>query len=160
MNSENIVTKMRSDVQHFGWHCLSVHPRDGEAGAQFTYTIGLSETFAHPEIMIFGLDGKVAHGILSDCVEMIRKGAAFQPEVEYAGVIGGDYKVMFKVVRKDFLPEYFGAAVRFYGNRDFDGLVLFWPDKRGRFPWQEAVSSAQREALDIVEQADLANAGG
>lgn len=156
MNKENIVTKMRADVQRFGWHCLSVHPRAGESGSQFSYTIGLSETFAHPEIMIFGLDSKVSHGILSDCVEMIRNGTAFSPDIDYPGVIGGDYKVMFKLVRKDCLPEYFGAAVRFYSEQDFHGLVMFWPDQHHRFPWQEAGSTAQREALDIVEQANVA----
>ena len=151
MNNENIVIKLRSDVQRFGWHCLSVHPCAGESESQFTYTIGLSETFSHPEIMIFGLDSKVSHGILGDCVEMIRNGTAFRPNVEYSGVIGGDFKVMFKVVRKDCLPEYFGAAVRFYSGQDFHGLVMFWPDKHGCFPWDEARSTAQREALDIVE---------
>lgn len=91
-------------------------PRAGETGSQFTYTIGLSKTFGHPEITIFGLDSKVSHEILSDCVEMIRNGTAFLPDVKYPGVVGADYKVMFKAVRKDCLPEYFGAAVRFYGN--------------------------------------------
>lgn len=152
MNNDNVVTKMQSDVQRFGWHCLSVRPRAGETGAQFTYTIGLSETYCHPEIMIFGLDSKASHGILSDCVEMIRNGTVFQPDIEYPDIIGGDYKVMFKGVRKDCLPEYFGAAVRFYRDKKFRGLVMFWPDKNCCFPWQEVSSTAQREALDIVEQ--------
>ena len=151
MNNENIVTRMRSDVQRFGWHCLSVRPSAGETGSPFTYTIGLSETFGHPEIMIFGLDSKVSHGVLNDCVEMIRNGTAFLPDLAYPGIVGGDYKVMFKRVRKDCLPEYFGAAVRFYSGQDFHGLVMFWPDKHDCFPWQEAGSTAQREALDIVE---------
>lgn len=151
MNNENIVTKIRSDVQRFGWHCLSVHPREGETGSRFTYTIGLSETFGHPEIMIFGLDNKVSHEILSDCVEMIRNVTTFRADVEYPDVIGDDYKVMFKAARRDCLPEYFGAAVRFYNDQDFRGLVMFWPDKQYCFPWQELGSTAQREALDIVE---------
>jgi hypothetical protein len=151
MNNENILTKMQLDVHRFGWHCLSVHPRAGEAGSQFTYTIGLSETFGHPEIMIFGLDSKVSHGILHDCVNMIRNGTVFLPNVAYPGVIGGDFKVLFKVVRKDCLPEYFGAAVRFYDDQDFHGAVMFWPDKHGCFPWEASGSTAQREALDIVE---------
>jgi hypothetical protein len=158
MNNENVVTKMRSDVQTFGWHCLSVHPREEEIGAQFTYTIGLSETFGHSEIMIFGLNSKVSHGILSDCVEMIRNGTTFRPDIGYPGVIGGDYKVMFKEVRRDCLPEYFGAAVRFYGDKDFRGLVMFWPDKSHCFPWQETRSTEQREALDIVQQVNPADA--
>jgi hypothetical protein len=156
MIKANFITKMQSNVQTFGWHCLSVYPQEGVVGARFTYTIGLSETFGHPEIMIFGLDSKVSHGILSDCVEKIRNGTTFQSNFEYPGVIGGGYKVIFKEVRTDFLPEYFGAAVRFYGDNDFRGLVMFWPDKGNCFPWQEARSTEQQEALDMVQQANPA----
>ena len=151
MNKDKVIAKMRSDVQAYGWHCLSVHPREGEDGAHFTYTIGLTETLQHPEIMIFGLSNKVSHGILTDCVQMIRNGAAFQPNVEYADVVGGDYKVVFKQVRKECLPEYFGAAVRYYEGKGFSGLVMFWPDKASLFPWQEETSTAQREALNVVQ---------
>lgn len=152
MSHEKVIAKIRSDVDAFGWHCLSVSPCEGEAGESFTYTIGLVETFDHPEIMIFGLGNKVSHGILSNCVEMIRKGVAFQADIDYPGVIGAGYKVVFKKVLPEFLPEYFGAASRFYGDKPFNGLVMFWPDKAHQFPWQEAGSTAQGEALNIVQQ--------
>ncbi len=143
--------RLQSDVQTFGWQCLSVHPRLGEAGAHFTYSIGLEETFKHPEIMIFGLSNKVSHGVLSDCVQMIRSGFTFHTDVEYPDVIGSGYKIIFKVARFACLREYFGAAVRFYDDKPFRALVLFWPDKNHMFPWQESTSTAQREALDIVQ---------
>lgn len=152
MNKDKMIAKMKSDVQTYGWHCLSVHPREGEDGTPFTYTIGLTDTFHHPEIMIFGLSDKVSHGILTDCVEMIRSGAAFQPNVEYADVVAGDYKVIFKQISQECLPEYFGAAVGYYEGKSFSGLVMFWPDKNHLFPWQEEASTAQREALNVVQQ--------
>lgn len=158
MSKESILSKLRADVQTFGWHCLSVYPRKGEEGAAFTYTIGLGATFEHPEIMIFGLDREVSHGILQDCVQMIRDGARFLPDTEYSKVIGGTYKVVFKRVRPECLPEYFGAAARYYAGRPFSGLILFWPDKVHRFPWQEASSTAQREAMNLVEPHDQADA--
>jgi hypothetical protein len=158
MSNDKIIARVRSDVQEFGWHCLSVNPRKGESGEAFTYTIGLTETFGHPEIMIFGLNNKTSHGILSDCVQMIRDGATLQPDVEYSDVLGGGYKVTFKRVRTECLSEYFGAAVRFYGSKTFSGLVLFWPNKEHLFPWQEASSLAQREALNIVQLLNSADA--
>ena len=151
MSKEKVIAKMRSDVERFGWHCLSVHPGEGKVGTHVTYTIGLTETFDHPEIMIFGLSNKISHGILSDCVQMIREGTVFQPNVEYPEVISGEYKVVFKEVRPEYLPEYFGAAVRFYKDKHFSGFVMFWPDKEHKFPWQETNLTAQREALDVVQ---------
>ena len=158
MSKDAVISKMKSDVQTFGWHCLSVHPREGEAGESFTYTIGLAESFGHPEIMLFGLGKKTAHGILSDCVDKIRSGTRFLPNVEYADVIGGGYKVLFREVRLECLSEYFGLAVRYYEGKSFHGLVMFWPDKDHRFPWQEPDSNAQREALDIVQPFNPADA--
>jgi hypothetical protein len=151
MSKESVMAKLRSDVETFGWHCLSVHPKAGEEGAHFTYTIGLTETLAHPEIMIFGLGSKVSHQILTDCVGMIREGTTFQPDVEYENVVGGNYKVVFKTMKPEFLPEYFGTAERFYNGKPFIGLVMFWPDKEHRFPWQETNSASQREALNVVQ---------
>jgi hypothetical protein len=156
MSHEKIIERARSDVQTFGWHCISVVPGEGESGENFTYTIGLSETFGHPEIMIFGLNSNTSHGILSDCVQQIREGTRFQAGVEYSEVLGGGYKVIFKKVRAECLPEYFGAAVRFYDGKEFEGIVLFWPDRDHLFPWQDSVSSAQREAVDIVQPSDSA----
>lgn len=151
MSNDKIITRVRSDVQEFGWHCLSVLPRKGESGEAFTYTIGLAETFGHPEIMIFGLNNETSHWILNDCVQIIRDGATLQPDVEYFDILGGGYAVTFKCVRTECLSEYFGAAVRFYDGKEFSGLVLFWPNKQHLFPWQEADSLAQREALNIVQ---------
>lgn len=145
------MAKLKADVRDYGWHCLSVSPRVGEEGEHFTYSIGLVESFAHPEIMIFGLGSELSHGILTDCVEKIRDGQRFEPDVQYAEVIGGDYQVVFKAVKPDSLPEYFGAACRYYGDRPFPALIMFWPNKAHRFPWQEPDFASQREALDIVQ---------
>lgn len=151
MSKESVMAKLRSDVETFGWHCLSVQPVAGEEEVQFTYTIGLTETLAHPEIIIFGLGSKLSHQILSDCVNMIRDGTTFQPNVEYENVVGGTYKVVFKAMTAEFLSEYFGAAFRYYDGEPFIGLVMFWPDKEHRFPWQEQNTAGQREALNVVE---------
>jgi Domain of unknown function (DUF4262) len=74
MSKESVMAKLRSDIETFSWHCLSVHPKAGEKGEHFTYTIGLTEKLAHPEIMIFGLGSKVSDEILTECVDLVRSG--------------------------------------------------------------------------------------
>ena len=150
MTKEKFMAKMKADIQKFGWHCLSVFPTQDEEGEIFTYTVGLTETFGHPEIMIFGLNKDTAHGILTDCVEIIRSGNVFLSDEEYSNVIGGGFKVVFKQVKPECLSEYFGMAGRYYGGGDFSGLVMFWPNKNHRFPWDEPDLAVQREALTIV----------
>ena len=150
MNSAKILEKIDNDITRYGWHCLSVNACTGEEGAPFTYTIGLQTTHQHPEIMIFALSNQTAHGILSDCVSLIQNGRRFQPDQEYADVIGGGYQVIFRQVRDEHLPEYFGAACRYYRDAPFSALILFWPNKNHRFPWEDEGATPQDEALGLI----------
>lgn len=145
-----MIQKVGADIAQFGWHCLSVFPNAGNSGASFCYTIGAQETFGHPEMMIFGLPHRTAHAILHDCVEMIRQGRVFEPGVGYTDVVSGGLTVMFKKVREEHLPEYFGTAMRYYNGLPFSGMVLFWPDRNNRLPWDGGETPSQREALVIV----------
>jgi hypothetical protein len=90
--------KVRTDVDKFGWHCLNVWPSKGEDGPAFSYTIGL--TFGHPEVMVFGLEDK-AHGILSECVGLVRNGKKLIANTPNAEVLSGGYDVIFKPVRQE-----------------------------------------------------------
>ena len=45
--------KINSDIKKFGWHVI--HVLGNFEGQEYSYTIGLTETFGHPEIVISGL---------------------------------------------------------------------------------------------------------
>jgi hypothetical protein len=142
--------KLESDIQHYGWHCLHVAPRLGKEGASFTYTIGLVSSYHHPELMIFGLGRDKSHGILCECVEMIKAGTKFPVNERVSDVLSRDFDVMFKPIRKEFFSEYLGTAVRHYGHKEFGAYVLFWPDKANQFAWESPELSSQSEALHVV----------
>jgi hypothetical protein len=143
-------SKVAADVETYGWHCLHVLPRDGEEGAPFTYTIGLTRTFDHPEIAIFGLSREKAHAILNDCATDIRAGTRYTTDAPLADVIGGGVRVQFKRVKADHMRDYFGTAVRYYGQREFEVWIMFWPNREGAFPWNGFDSPSQAEALAVV----------
>jgi hypothetical protein len=142
--------KVADDVKKYGWHCLHVSPRLGEVGASFTYTIGLVASCAHPEVMIFGLERQKSHAILSECVDMIKSGTRFPVDQPVPDVLARNFHVVFKPIRKDCFAEYLGTAIRYYGHRNFEAYVLFWPDKDSHFVWESESLSLQAEALNIV----------
>ncbi|GAA5444855.1 hypothetical protein Misp06_03047 [Microbulbifer sp. NBRC 101763] len=74
MNKEEI----QGNIKEYGWHFLFVFDPNGEY-QDFSYTIGLEESFGHPEIMIFGLKKDSAHAILADIVEDIKSGVKMEP---------------------------------------------------------------------------------
>jgi hypothetical protein len=150
MGTAEVMAKVASDVQQFGWHCISVAPRQGESGSHWSYTIGLCENLNHPEIAIFGLSAKTAHGILSDCVEAIRAGKRYALGNPVTGVVKGDIPVEFRLVKAEHLREKFGAATRYYGERPLQVTVMFWPTKDGKFPWETTTLTGQEEAVNVV----------
>ena len=150
MGTAEVMAKVASDVERFGWHCMSVAPRQGETGNSWSYTVGLYEKLNHPEIAIFGLSSKTAHGILSDCVEAIRAGRRYPLNTPVSGVVKGDILVEFRLVKSEHLREKFGAATRYYGEKPLQVSVMFWPTKEGKFPWQTSTLTGQEKAVDVV----------
>ncbi|WP_444919623.1 DUF4262 domain-containing protein [Microbulbifer sp. CnH-101-G] len=145
MNKEEI----QGNIKEYGWHFLFVFDPNGEY-QDFSYTIGLEESFGHPEIMIFGLKKDSAHAILADIVEDIKSGVKMEPNKKLGNVIGGDFKVMFKPISSNAYKEYLGTAVNYYG-KPFRAQVMFWPDKANILPTEEGCElTIQNEALAIV----------
>ena len=118
-----------------GWHAINV---DDHSPA-FVYTCGLMTTFQHPEAIILGLDPQAAYSILRVMVEDIRGGRSFAAPSTYDGVLV-DLPIAVKAVHPSQHELYLGYAMghcRHTGNPG--GLMavqVFWPDKRGRFPFE------------------------
>lgn len=138
------------DIREYGWHCLHVLPRFGEEGVGFTYTIGLVESYDHPELMIFGLGRERSHRVLCECANMIRAGTHFPTDIRISDVLARDFDVMFRPVRRECFEEYLGTALRHYGEREFEAYVLFWPDNENQFVWDSTQLSVQGEAMRVV----------
>lgn len=68
MPQSNVMKKVSNDIKTHGWHVLSVFCKDLP---NFSYTIGFTETLNHPEIVISGLDSKLAHLLLNDIGNLI-----------------------------------------------------------------------------------------
>jgi len=141
--------KIKENIRKHGWHFLFVFDPNGER-EDFSYTIGLEESFNHPEIIVFGLKKDSSHAILTDIVEDIKSGATMESDKKLGNVIGGDLEVMFKPLISSAYKEYLGTAVDYY-SRQFRAQVMFWPDKANKLPTESGCEvTIQDEALAIV----------
>ena len=128
-----------SVVDKHGWMVMSVAPRTHSDDPEewWSYTIGLTKTFQWPELICFGLGGKVAHPVLNDAVaELQRRNLRPSPGVVLADVLDSfDAKL---IAPFPMSSDYLGSAIWF--SRHFDLPIpppvvqLVWPDKDGRFP--------------------------
>ncbi|HEV2843993.1 MAG TPA: DUF4262 domain-containing protein [Thermoanaerobaculia bacterium] len=138
---EATLEKVKRDVETFGWHLLLVSGDADEPA--FLFTIGLWESYRHPEIVLFvpSHDPHEMAGNLQVVVERIRQGKTFMPN-EVSESLFGHFAGAFRPVAKVWYPLFLGTAMAYYGGDVFPALQLFWPDPDGRYPWEEGFAAA------------------
>ncbi len=126
---------VETSVRAHGWHCIAVEESMDEPG--FAYTIGLGATFQHPEIVVVGLPRDVAHQLLADIANDLKKGIRCSPEKARDDLLEG-LSVAFREVHHTQIEARMGGAMAFYrkARLALTALQLFWPDKQGRFPFE------------------------
>jgi len=129
--------KCEEDIERYGLHVLKV--AGGNDWPEFVYSVGLFQSYDHPEVIILGLPGDVAHDILNGLADVIRSGKRFAPEDETEDLLEG-YLCRFLAVPFEQLFAHFGWAIWYYDDRAFPALQLVYPDRAGRWPWEPGVS--------------------
>jgi hypothetical protein len=129
------VERARRDVERVGWHLLMVGGSETSAG--FVFTIGLWQTYQHPELILFApaQNPQGMAGRLKAVAERVANGETFEAGTLYPGLLG-KHPGAFREVQSQWHPMYLGTAAAFYESFDFPALQLFWPDGDGRFPWE------------------------
>ena len=142
--------EIRRLIDEHGWYYIYVFDPD-QKRTPFAYTIGLEESFKHPEIAIFGLKSETAHAILADIVNEIKSGRSLELHTRLEDIIGGDLDVIFKPINESAYSDYFGKAIDFYKKR-FRVQVMLWPDRFNVLPTEAGcqVTIQQDEVLSII----------
>lgn len=151
---EATLEKVRKDVEVFGWHLLLV---TGDAGEpSFLFTIGLWESYQHPEIVLFvpSHDPQEMAGNLQVVVEHVRRGKHFRPQEVSEGLFG-HFPGAFRTVAKVWYPLFLGTAMAYYGGDGFPALQLFWPDPEGLYPWEDGFVAALFPFQPLLHESSL-----
>ncbi len=131
-----------AEVRKFGW--MATHVYAGDATPSFTYTTGLSVLRNQPELIVFCLDMETAHGVLSNVVREADKRPSLPIGAPISGVLESGGIVLFPTTAAKH-AEWLLRSVWFYGTDDFPCQQVVFPDRNGRFPWQDGVDPAFRD---------------
>lgn len=129
-----LLERTKLNIEKFGLQVMMVSS-DGY-NPSFAYSIGLSQTYNHPEIICFGLPGDLGHAILNDVNEIIKQQGAIKPDREYDNIFKTGKSVFLKVDKRN-IEDYFGVAIDYYEEEKFEALQLIWTDRNDKFPWEE-----------------------
>jgi len=153
------VERARADVEKFGWHFLLI---SGEGSPGFLYTIGLWETYKHPEIILFAPeeDPRGMAGRLTAIVKQVEAGTVFEDGKEYPEMFG-KYSGAVRRVHPQWYIPFLGTAAAVYMSFDFPAVQVFWPDADGRFPWKSGFNPELFSLQPILSESNvvLANVG-
>ena len=125
--------QLLADIEHVGWHMITV--AEDDEGPGWTYSIGLFHSYGHPEVVVFGLPNDIMQGIVDTIAALIKAGSRFADGDETGEVLSG-YPCVFREVQPSHYEAHFGYAEWFYKSQTFPVLQCVWPDKGGHYPWE------------------------
>jgi len=134
IDQDELLTQTKTNIGKFGLQVIMVESTDYLPS--FAYSIGVYETYKHPEIICFGLSNNLGHAIINDVAELIKNGEIIKTNKNYDNIFDNS-RAEFLLVDKKNISDYFGAAINYYNNEDFPAFQLVWTDKNNKFPWEK-----------------------
>lgn len=90
------------------------------------YTVGVEETWGHPEFILFGLDPDMSDRVLRGVVALVRQGS-LQAGAPHAGMQVEGAGVVFEDVDRETAVSRMVQTRDYYGERPFRALQVIWP---------------------------------
>ena len=138
-----------SNISEFGWHCVNVIEDDGHP--PWSFTIGLFETWDHPELIVIGRSRATSHEMLKTLATQIEDGdppnLADREPYPLLGI-----PCHFLEVNPRYYSDYVGFALWFYRKRQFPLYQIVWPNHEGKYPWDPLVPTSFKEWQPVLGQ--------
>lgn len=132
---DSIRAKISANIAEHGWHVTAVGEDHRGGMPTFAYSVGMTETLRHPELLMIGMDPSLAQRLINDVGRLIRAGEKFGDWDRSDRVIKG-FPVVFRLVPKETARDWArGASERYRMRGGFELLQAFLPDAVGTFPW-------------------------
>jgi hypothetical protein len=112
----------------------------------YSYSLGLSSKFWHPEILIVGFEFEMCRQIINAAGNLIKeRGADFSQPILSARVVP-DATVAFRPLAASATKDGFQYGKRILDVAQFRLVQLFLPDENGYFPWNRKVERRMGKA--------------
>ncbi|MEJ5055625.1 DUF4262 domain-containing protein [Sphingobacterium sp. MYb382] len=134
INKDDLLEQTKLNIEKFGLQVIMV--TSTKYSSSFAYSIGLTKTFNHPEIICFGLPNNLAHEIINDIAKIVENGEIIENGKIYTNIFGNSQATFLKVDERN-ISNYFGAGINYYESEKFNALQLIWTDRNDKFPWEE-----------------------
>lgn len=132
--------KVQDNIDKYGWHIISVLADD--CGPGFSYSIGLDESFGHPELIFVGLKTELSQILINNIGHSVKGGTVYENDLFYSDILDGFQCQMLRVDYQ-YYDDYVGQAKNYY-NSPFPLLQCIYPTVNGVYPWEEECPESLR----------------
>jgi hypothetical protein len=144
MKLEGTLVLAKQIIDSHGWTVIKVLDRP-----TFAYTVGLTETFNHPELIMFGLAPDNMQSLLNNAAAIVRSKGRIEPYSLLDTVIDG-YSCYGLPVDAAAREGYLNVAFELYGSGNVSAIQIVWPDVDGLFPFQQGCDEATVRYQTII----------
>lgn len=135
------------DVEENGVHVVNVPETAG--CPEHSYSVGLWHSFEQPEVIVFGLPSEIASELIEAIADEAAEGVEFATNSRHDGLLQA-YAVRFEAVPPRCHATHLPLACWAHETEQFPVLQIVWPDKHGRWPWEEGVREGFRDAQPVL----------
>ena len=125
--------RIKENISKYGLHVVKVLGDD--TYPPFGYSVGLFETYNHPEILIVGLEHELIHILINNIANDIQSGSVYENANFYSGVLD-DFDCYFTNITVNYYEEYVQQAINYYKTNRFPVLQCIYPTVNNVYPWQ------------------------
>lgn len=131
-NRRRIIAERRQEIVEYGFVPQPVGGSEDQPS--FLYTIGLTETWNHPELFVVALSPEQAYQMVESLVERIDAGERFDTPAFVSEIL--TVPVAVRPLEQEAVDNNSGLAQDMLG-RSITGVQVYWPDEAGLMPWEE-----------------------
>lgn len=146
---QEALEEVRQSVKEYGWFVVLLES-DGYLPHR-AYTVGLNQSFAHPDVVVHGLELAVMEQCLHEVGLRAQAGKKVAVERNEPGFLE-DFQVRFLPVLQAHLCDHLAYAAAFYGSDNFQALQMVWPDRKGLFPYQPGFFKKWRPLQKLLDR--------
>jgi hypothetical protein len=139
----SVVDRIEHAISTVGWGVVTTFDETPHGTRAYGYTVGLSRTYAHPELVLAGLAPALIQDFLNDAGAQVKAGTTFGDHSRVGRIIeNGD--LVARVLPPATRRQRCAVANAMLGTAGYTALQLVWPDAGGRYPWDPAYDPAMR----------------
>lgn len=139
--------KLIDDIATHGWHWIHILAEGAHVG--YAFTVGLFQSYGHPELIVFGLPREVAGEMLAICAHAALSGSPIDLTHPTDALLESG-SCEFAEVPASAYRQYVGYALWYYEKQPFPLYQIAWPSRDGLFPWQPDAAASFRQTQPVI----------